>query len=87
MKTKKAEAATPAGNVRQTLSDRKPAQQSRLKLQIAELLLFGDNNQKQFWPLLDIMLQQYVCLSISQNGYCGGLEDAGAKKSNQSVVG
>ena len=41
---------------------RKSAQLSMLKLHIGEVLLFGDKQQRPFWPLLDVMLRQYFTL-------------------------
>jgi hypothetical protein len=60
MKTKKARAGTQAGKELQRLSYLKPAEQSILKLRLGELLLFGDRSKKLFWPLLDIMITQYI---------------------------
>ena len=84
MKTKKASAGTPAGNKLQIKSYRGIPKMSttNLKESIGEILLFGDKRQKSYWPLLDVMLRQYVCLRISQNGYCSGLDSTGANKSS-----
>jgi hypothetical protein len=42
---------------------------SSLKILVGGLLLFGNKNQKVFWPLFDALLRQYVGLRlISQGG-------------------
>jgi hypothetical protein len=42
---------------------------SSLKMLIGGLLLFGNKNQKVFWPFFDATLRQYVDLRlISQSG-------------------
>ena len=59
----------PAGKELQRLSYLKPAQQSNLKFEIGTLLLFGDKQQKLFWPLLDVMLRQYFTVKQIEGKY------------------
>ena len=40
-------------------SYRKPKPLSSLKLQIGELLLFGDKDRGELWSLLEVLLRQY----------------------------
>ena len=67
---KKAAAGTAAGKMK--LQDKaylKADSLSSLKLIIGGLLLFGDKDQKVFWPFFDVTLRQYVDLRlVSQDG-------------------
>ena len=39
---------------------RKPAPLSSLKVQIGELLLFGDKQRRELWSLFEVLLVQYL---------------------------
>lgn len=61
MKTKKAAMLPAAGKIK--LHDeayQKAESLSSLKLQIGELLLFGNKQRKEFWSLFEILLIQYI---------------------------
>jgi len=59
---------------------------STLKLQIGEILLLGDKQQKRFWTLIDVLLRQYVSLRISQNISYGYSDGNGAENSSRRAV-
>jgi hypothetical protein len=48
----------------QSKTYRKPAQSSDLKLQLGEILLYGNVQRKEFWPLFDDLLRQYIDLKL-----------------------
>ena len=71
MKTKKAAVLPAAGtNKLHAIAYRTPALPSGLKLAIGELLLFGDKQQRAFWPLFEAMLVQFY-QGVSQSGHEG----------------
>jgi len=51
----------------QSESYRNSTSVSRVRLQIGELLLFGNKGRKEFWKLLEVLLNQYFEFS-----YLGG---------------
>lgn len=58
--------ATPEYNL-QSESYQNSTSVSTAKLQIGELLLFGNKERKEFWKLLEVLLNQYFELN-----YLGG---------------
>lgn len=51
----------PAGRMKlQNRAYPKPAPLSSLKVFIGELLLFGNKQQKEFWPFFEVLLAQYI---------------------------
>jgi len=71
MKTKEAAVLPAAGtNKLHAIAYRTPALPSSLKLAIGELLLFGDKQQRAFWPLFEAMLVQFY-QGVSQSGHEG----------------
>lgn len=57
---------------------------SRLKVLIGGLLLFGNKNQKAFWPLFDATLRQYVDL---RSAYLSELQQPEPANASQRVSG
>ena len=49
----------------------KTSQASSLKLQIGELLLFGNKECWEFWGVFEVLLRQYIDIRISQGGFQG----------------
>jgi len=79
MKMKKAAAVTAATQKkRHSKGYPKADSLSSWKMLIGGLLLFGNKQQKVFWPFFDAMLRQYVDLRISQSAFQGRSGGAGA---------
>jgi len=57
---------------------------SSLKILIGGLLLFGNRNQKVFWPFFEATLRQYVNLRVASQS---GSDKPGATKSGQGSIG
>jgi hypothetical protein len=70
MKTKMTAAETAATKIKLLIEPyQKSEPLSSLKIQIGELLLFGDKEKKVFWPFFDAMLRRYFDLIlVSKSG-------------------